>query len=276
MRIQADDLQVGDIITSGPGPVTVRELKRGDGGDLITNPDAPDEIKGHAWEWVDVDRPRASALTDEQLTELRERARREAGPFVQPHVLNRPTHNPEWAAEVLGRPSGDSRPLTWPDHYLLYLAALAEPTPPPPPLATARLAQQEAEQEQRRQAEAAERHRKVEEWQRLQAVLRDAYGVRADVRHNYTSHRHLDGYTQGGDHIYLLDDLNAGRLHRDAHAVLCYVPSRARDLQHFEPIDDGRTPSCKACLATAARLAARADTTGRAPDTTPADTSGHA
>lgn len=56
-KIQADDLQVGDVITSTPDPITVRELSTGPAGMVITNPTAADELVGRAWEWVTVDRP---------------------------------------------------------------------------------------------------------------------------------------------------------------------------------------------------------------------------
>ncbi|GHA94459.1 hypothetical protein [Streptomyces chryseus] len=56
-KIQADDLKVGDVITSTPEPVTVREISTGPGGMVITNPTAEDEVTGRAWEWVTVDRP---------------------------------------------------------------------------------------------------------------------------------------------------------------------------------------------------------------------------
>ncbi|MGP3951306.1 hypothetical protein [Streptomyces sp. 7N604] len=196
----------------------------------------------------------ATALSPERIAELHERARREAGPFVHARVLETPVHNAEWAAAVLGRPYHGPRTVTWPERYLLYLAALAEPTPPPPPKATAALVRYRAEEEARRKAAEEQHRRRVQEWEELAAALHDATGVRFEVRHNYTSHRHLDGYTQGGDHIYLLDDLDVGRLHRKAHHVLCWVPSRAHDLEVFEFLDDGRLPNCKACLRIARRL----------------------
>jgi hypothetical protein len=65
MRIQANDLAIGDTITSGPAHVRVRNVRHGDGGVLVTNPGAPDELEGNAWEWVDVDRPRRAYLDTE-------------------------------------------------------------------------------------------------------------------------------------------------------------------------------------------------------------------
>lgn len=55
MKIQAEGLRIGDVIRTSEGAtVTVRELKREPGGCLTTNPDAPDQLDGHAWEWVEV------------------------------------------------------------------------------------------------------------------------------------------------------------------------------------------------------------------------------
>lgn len=202
---------------------------------------------------------KATNLTDERIASLRERALREAGPFVNPRLVGRiGIHNAEWASEILGFPFSGADRLLWPDLYLLYLAAQEEPAPPPPPLATARRLEYERQEEQRRRAEAEKHGRKVEEWEYLKDALREA-GTEVTVRHNYTSHRHLDGYTQGGDHIYLRKSLDFGRLHRDADSVLCWTPSRAKDLEHF-PVEgeyDDRVPTCKACLKTARSIAER-------------------
>lgn len=142
--------------------------------------------------------------------------------------------------------------------YLLYIAKQAEPDPPPPPLETARRLACEQEEKQRRATEAENYRQLFEEWLRLKAALEEV-GTRATVRHNYTSHRHLDSYTQGADHIYLKDDLAFGRLHREAGCVLCWTPSRAKDLDHF-PVEgeyDDRRPTCAACLKTARSIAER-------------------
>lgn len=192
---------------------------------------------------------KATNLTAEQIEELRERARREAGPFTDPAILaSFISHNPEWTAEIIGERSGMGS-LTWPEVYLLHIAKLAEPDPPPPPLATARRLAYEQGEKRRRKAEVEARRKEWEEWAGLKAALMEA-GTEVTVRHNYTSHRHLDGYTQGADHIYLRKSLSFGRLRRDAHAVLCWTPSRAKDLEHF-PVEgdyDDRVPTCKACL----------------------------
>jgi hypothetical protein len=194
----------------------------------------------------------ATSLTPEQIGALRARAAQEAGPFVDPRVLQTPIHNAEWASDILGRSYGGERSIGWTDRYLLHIAQLAEPHPPEPPKATAARARAKAELEALQAARAQEHDRQVREWETLAARL----PVQVDVRHNYTSHRHLDTYTQGGDHIYLHEDLNVGRLHRTARLVLCWTPSRAKDLREFpEPATDGRVPSCRQCLRIAHRIA---------------------
>jgi hypothetical protein len=201
---------------------------------------------------------RATNLTDKQIEDLRERARREAGSFVNPAIATGfSSHNSEWAAEIIGERSSGMG-LTWPEVYLLHIAKQAEPDPPPPPLATARRRVYEQEERQRREAEVEKYRRQFEEWLHLKGALEKA-GTQVTVRHNYTSHRHLDGYTQGADHIYLKAPLAFGRLRRDAEAVLCWTPSRAGDLEYF-PVEgeyDDRVPTCKACLKLARSIAER-------------------
>ncbi|MFE0472486.1 hypothetical protein ACFW2V_12820 [Streptomyces sp. NPDC058947] len=199
---------------------------------------------------------RATNLTTEQITELRERARREAGPFTNPAITSSSySHNPEWAAEIIGERS-NPRVLTWLEVYLLYIAKQAEPDPPP--LAMARRRAYEQEEKQRRAAEQERWRQEWSDWEYLKATL-EAAGTQVTVRHNYTSHRHLDGYTQGADHIYLKKPLTFGRLRRDADIVLCWTPSRAKDLEYF-PVEgeyDDRVPTCKACIKTARSIAER-------------------
>lgn len=198
---------------------------------------------------------RATVLTEGEITGLRKRAHREAGPFVDSHLIHRIViHNAEWASEILGHPFLGARYLPWRELYLLHLASQAEPVPPAPPLETAARARaaQELQESQERWARA--REREVREWEALAAAL----PVPVEVRHNYTSHRHLGHYSQGGDHIYLLEELRIGRLYRRASDVLCYTPSRAKDLREFpETATDGRTPNCKVCLKTAHSIVER-------------------
>lgn len=192
--------------------------------------------------------PRATALTLAELDQLRARAEREAGPFVDPALQRRHrVHNAEWAGEILGHPYGGPYVITWPELYLLDLAVQEEPAPPPPPLATAARAARELEESTVRRAAAEEAAHREGEWRELVAAFRQA-GVRVEVRHNYTSHRHLEFYTQGGDHVYLLDLLQVGRLHREAGTALCHTPSNAHNLEYLEPTTDGRLPSCRTCL----------------------------
>jgi hypothetical protein len=192
--------------------------------------------------------PRATNLTPAELDELRARAAREAGPFVDPSVQAAfRVHSGEWAAEILGRPYGGPRVITWPELYLLHLAVQVEPSPPPPPRETAARAARELEEEAARRAAAEEAGRREGEWRELVDAFHVA-GVRVEVRHNYTSHRHLEFYTQGADHVYLLDPLQVGRLRRDAGVALCHTPSNARNLAYLEPTSDDRLPSCRTCL----------------------------
>ncbi|WP_431983930.1 hypothetical protein [Streptomyces qinglanensis] len=194
----------------------------------------------------------ATGLSAEELTGLRARARREAGPFVDPHVIRAVVpHTPAWASAILGRPYSGARSLTWPERYLLHIAAEAEPATPPAGGVADTGAGPSAELAAARKEREERRARAVTEWEEIRRRL----PVAAEVRHNYTSHRHLGHYSQGGDHIYLPDGLTAGRLIRPARSVLCWTPSRARDLREFpEPAGDGRPPSCRACLRIARRL----------------------
>lgn len=77
----------------------------------------------------------ATALTSEQLTELRERARREAGQFIDPRIMREHQdhggHCTDWATAVAGQPTG-LRGWSWEQIYLLHLAHEAEPNPPAP------------------------------------------------------------------------------------------------------------------------------------------------
>ncbi|MGW3308233.1 hypothetical protein ACWDG9_16790 [Streptomyces sp. NPDC001073] len=181
----------------------------------------------------------ATALTESELAELRERARRDSGPFTDPRIISREIpHSFAWVSAVLGRPYGGPRSVTWPERYLLHIAAKAEPVPParchagpiPSP---------------GRVNERSYREQQAADWK----AIADQIPVAAEVRHNYTSVRHLEFYTQGGDHIFLLEELHIGRIHRPANNPLCYTPSRARDLREFPPLSKGeiRLPDCRAC-----------------------------
>lgn len=165
-----------------------------------------------------------------------------------------------WCSAVLGYAFPGLRSISTLDANLLLAADAAGIDPPLPPDLAQAFAEDQRARETRANAEqsaaqaaAAAAAEREQRW----AALRHALPVAVEVRHNYTSHRHLENYTQGGDHIYLLDDLDVGRLHRPAAQVLCFTPSRARDLAEFpEPAGDGRLPNCRACWNTAERIAA--------------------
>lgn len=200
---------------------------------------------------------RATNLTRQEIDSLRERAKREAGPFVDPRLVNRiEIYNSEWASEILGFPFEGSSRLPWSILYLLHLASRAEPAPPPPPVATARQLAMKEERWHRERLAKEEADRRRNEWCYLAAALGKA-GAKIEVRHNYTSRRHLDGFTQGADHIFLLESFRFGRLCREGNVALCWTPSRAKGLQHFpnEPDNPEDPPTCKACLKVARSVA---------------------
>ncbi|MEU5476877.1 hypothetical protein [Streptomyces mirabilis] len=200
----------------------------------------------------------ATALTEDQLHELRERAGREAGPFTDPRIISTEVpHSFAWASAVLGRPYGGPRSITWPERYLLHIAAETEPTPP------ARRPAEPAPSPSRVD-ERCYREQMAADWK----AISDQLPVAAEVRHNYTSIRHLEFYRQGVDHIYLLEELRVGRIYRPANNPLCFTPSRARYLREFPPLATGeiRLPDCRACdriLKRIAQVAALEPTTKR-------------
>ncbi|QYN17582.1 hypothetical protein [Amycolatopsis sp. DSM 110486] len=198
----------------------------------------------------------ATNLTAEQLAALREQAERETSRFVDPRQLTRVEKfiagRPAWVRAIIGH-GVTVRTMTGVELTLLDLAATAEPNPPTPPREPAPWdpGYQPTDAERaiisRRQAAAAE-------W----VALRNELPVDVTVEHNYTSHRHIDGYVQGVDHILLRDSLRLGRLYRPANEPLCFVPSNAHNLRHFGGPED-RVPTCKQCLGLAYRI------TGRGP-----------
>lgn len=201
------------------------------------------------------DTDRATHLSDETLSELRARARREAGPFVDPRLLPALTAKtvrayPEWVSAVLGRQVHDVRRVSWAELVLLGLAYDLEPEPPVPARVLAereRLAQKE-----RQHAEWLEQKHK--EW----AALRASLPVKVSVAYNYSGPHHYEFHLSGANHIIVREPLLVGRLRRDADRSLCWTPSRAKHLlfAHLDdPADRARVPNCKACLRIAARIA---------------------
>ncbi|RAS59399.1 hypothetical protein C8D87_11411 [Lentzea atacamensis] len=197
--------------------------------------------------------PAATNLSDAVLAGLRERARREAGPFIDPVVLRQlegklARAHPEWLSAVIGRPVHGWRSLGWTELVLLGLARDAEPDPPVPPRV---LAEREREALQER-CRAERLEQQAEAW----ASLRAALPVRVSVAYNGSGRHHYAAYVSGAEHIVVREPLRTGRLRRDANRSLCWTPSRAPHLL-FENLDipNDRIPTCKACLRTAERIA---------------------
>jgi hypothetical protein len=204
----------------------------------------------------------ATALTAAQLDQLRRQAEQTPhvhSGFVDPALLRRVQRwwrlgLHEWAEAVVGH-GFDWRRVRQVELVLLDLAHDAEPTPPPPPKLTARRAAAQAAEHHQAQARDAHLQACAQEW----AALRAALPVPVEVLHNYTSARHVEGFTQGADHIIVLADLTVARLHRPDRHPLCWTPSRNRDLRVFDGASGARTPTCQACVRTAYRI------TGRTP-----------
>ncbi|WP_107661245.1 hypothetical protein [Nocardia suismassiliense] len=191
----------------------------------------------------------ATALTAEQLTQLREQARHRDCRFVDPSQLRRvaafTAGRSAWASAVLGTPFTGARAATLQELTLLDLAAAAEPEPPVPPRRPDIPTPQE-------QAAAARARAADEAWLRLAAAL----PVPVTVAYNYSGPLHLENYVSGADHILPTEPVSIGRLRRSERSSLCCTPSRSRKLL-FDQRDppDKRTPTCKACLRTAYRIA---------------------
>lgn len=221
---------------------------------------------------------RATRLTTEQITELRQRARREVGPsgrtgpFVDQRLMRHIEswwnyELCEWASEITGRTVTGLRHLSWETWVLLNLAHDAEPSPPPPPKLTAQREQQRLVDEERARREQAAWQEKWDEWQRIHAAFANL-GVPVSVAHNYASSRHYEFYEQGADHILVWGDMSVGRLHRKARESLCETPSKRNSLlfdndelerKHQEEgwpsgEKERAVPTCKACLETARRV----------------------
>ncbi|GAA2964913.1 hypothetical protein ACFPN0_32500 [Kitasatospora cinereorecta] len=211
----------------------------------LSDPAAPPDVLAA----TDTDRP--TRLSDTEIAALRERARREAGPFVDPKVVYapRPFHNREWAAAIVGDTAfslGD-----WPTMYLLAIAMDAEPEPP---VTRAQLAAQVAIEERARSAEAnralreqrtAERHRaEAAAWV---AAVRTCL-VKVVVRENRYG-RVRGGARERLRHVVPLGEVFSGRRRRHlAGRALCETPGRAKPLALDEdPIDAPAT--CQRCLA---------------------------
>ncbi|MFJ5122309.1 hypothetical protein [Kitasatospora sp. NPDC088548] len=203
---------------------------------------------------VDPDRP--TRLTDAEIAVLRERSRREAGPFVNPAFVyaTRHFHNRDWAAAITG-----TRNFSighWPTLHLLHTAMQAEPEPP---VTRAQRAERAAVEERDRTVEAmrvlreqrtAERHRaEADAW----AAAVRACLVKVVVRP--TRHdRVRGGARERLRHVVPVSEAVSGRSRRHlAGRALCETPGRARPLQLAdEPA--GEPATCRRCLAYVAQI----------------------
>lgn len=198
----------------------------------------------------------ASALDDDTLARLRAEARAAASPFIDPALLREassllPAVDLDWLGRVTGHPVASWRTL---DNAGLHLAVAA---------VKADAEHLEAVRAQRRDEELhktalllAKRGTAAQATRDAWKALRSRLPVPVAVCHNWTA-RHLDGYEQGADHIVILADLDAGRLHRKAGDPLCLTPSRVHELRYVggNAGDEKRLPTCKACLRHAEKLA---------------------
>lgn len=200
-----------------------------------------------------------SVLTDDALADLRLAAMADASSFVDPRLLREAGQlirlaTDDWLSRVLGRPITVARwRFTSNIELAVMVRALKADRRYLEALDAAKWAEYRRGREEAERAIAAVVQAERDEWAALAASL----PVPVEVWHNWTA-RHLDGYEQGADHIVVMADLRAGRLFRKARTSLCWTLSRDHQLRYVEPNvgDERRLPDCKACLRTAARLAA--------------------
>ncbi len=199
------------------------------------------------------DRP--TRLSDQELHELRRRAAREAGPFVDPFIVSKPGprfHSREWAKAVLGF---ELREMDWPTEYLLHIAMLAEPDPPITP---AQAVEQQQREEHARQAESTraalvERHHQAEQdAARWRAVLAGC-AVPVTVRENLKGSQRIRGGRSIGRLRHVVPEVNAvsdRRVH-PAGRALC---EKTRERLLGDPT--GEHATCTSCVTYTARIRA--------------------
>ncbi|MFJ1757372.1 hypothetical protein [Kitasatospora sp. NPDC088134] len=201
------------------------------------------------------DRP--TRLSPEEISALRDRARREAGTFVDPKVVHAPRHfhNRDWAAAVVGRPDFDVYGH-WPTMYLLYIAMQAEPEPPVTRAQLAERAEAEARvrsaEEMRvlnQQRAAGRRRAEVQAWaDAVRGCL-----VKVVVRENRYG-RVRGGARERLRHAVPVSEAVSGRRRRHlAGRTLCETPGRAKPLRLANGLADGPV-TCQRCLAYAAQI----------------------
>lgn len=198
------------------------------------------------------DRP--TRLSDEELQELRRRAAREAGRFVNPSIVSKPGphfHSREWAEAVVGF---ELRELDWPTEYLLHIAMLTEPEPPVTPAQTA---EQQQRAERARQAEAtrtdpAKRRERQDEQDaaRWREVLANC-PVPVTVRENLKGSRRIHGGRSIGRLRHVVPDVDAvsARRQHPAGRALC---ENTRERLLGDPTPEHAT--CTSCVSYTARI----------------------
>ncbi|WP_433407057.1 hypothetical protein [Streptomyces sp. CA-146814] len=208
------------------------------------------------------DRP--TRLSDNEIAALRERARRTAGPFVDPKVVyaRRHFHNREWAEAIVGDAAFSLN--HWPTMYLLAIAMDAEPEPP---VTRTQLAAQAAVEERAQTAEASRalREQRTVERHRAEAAVWGAAVrgclVKVVVRENRYG-RVRGGARERLRHVVPLSEAVSGRRrrHREGRA-LCETPGRARPLLLDEDPTDAPA-TCQRCLAYVPQIRLAAPPTG--------------
>lgn len=197
-----------------------------------------------------------SALDEATLAGMRAEAAADRSPFIDPATFREAQVvlagiDPAWLDRVAGHPVRSWGHLTSAELTVAVRAAKADAAYLRA-VVDERAARAREESQRRAEADAAVAQAIRAAWE----ALRERLPVPVAVCHNWTA-RHLDGYEQGADHIVVLSDLDAGRLHRKANHPLCWTPSRDHELRHVgaNAGDETRVPDCKACLRHAGKLA---------------------
>jgi hypothetical protein len=200
---------------------------------------------------ADAGADRPTRLSEAEIADLRLRARREAGPFVDPKIVHAPRyfHNRLWAQAITGDTAFSVG--HWPTLYLLHIAMEAEPEPP---VTRAQLIAQAAIEKQASTAQAtrARMQERIAERHRAEAVawlaaVRTCL-VKIVVRENRFG-RVRGGARERLRHVVPPSEAVSGRRRRHlAGRALCETPGRAKPLAlEDDPTDEAAT--CRRCLA---------------------------
>lgn len=197
-----------------------------------------------------------STLDETTLTQLRNEAAYLAStPFVDPRMLHQIESaagwsHPEWVARITGQEHLTPRRADYKTGILVALASQRDHEH----LWWLSYQRITAATEQAGMQREATRRRRFQDayaWERL----REAIPVLVRVAHNWYWKAHVTGNNWSSDHIVVLDDLHAGRLHRSAGMALCQTrqDDPRFDHLHQQPGDETRVPTCKQCLRIAER-----------------------